>query len=402
MKTKFMLLIIIICHLSLNAVNRGQLIESFDDAQTELFTYQNFDNVNYWEHSSSETYNSSPYSLYLKGNNSKFMMTDSIFTDGSTVWSLAARVNLTGNAIAFGVGDGINSLIYIIKGGVEADSMNWVEDYQGAFPNNEWCQYLLPLGEDWYARFDYYPVINRLFFINQGNGKVFFDEIYDVSEDIIPAPIPGFRYYISNRQSDERSVRVQFNSVIHNQNPDETYTWYWQFGDGNTSTEEHPVHIYNNCNQEVFKVLLTVESSSGKRGFTTEDISYEAVANILPSSINFVGDVMLARTVGNIDPQLVFDSVRDILVSADLSVANLESSLSNANTPHPTKPIRFQANPVMVNALTDAGIDIVSLANNHIYDYLYNGISQTQQVLSDNDILYSGAGINEYEASLPL
>ena len=62
----------------------------------------------------------------------------------------------------------------------------------------------------------------------------------------------------------------------------------------------------------------------------------------------------------------------------------------------------FKAKPSSVEGLVYAGIDIVSLANNHTIDYGLEGLINTQNILDEYNILYSGAGANSYEAYQPL
>jgi hypothetical protein len=126
--------------------------------------------------------------------------------------------------------------------------------------------------------------------------------------------------------------------------------------------------------------------------------------------LNFVGDIMLARGYDNpggiidtIGAEGIFAPTRVLLgPAADFTVANLESPLTNRGTRHPTKPIVFRGRPTNVAGLVYAGIDVVSLANNHVIDYGLEGMQQTQQVLGAARIMFSGAGRDIYEASLPL
>ena len=83
-------------------------------------------------------------------------------------------------------------------------------------------------------------------------------------------------------------------------------------------------------------------------------------------------------------------------------MANLECPLTIDGTPHPTKSVVFKADPSSIQGLIYAGIDIVSLANNHTIDYGLEGLINTQNILDEYNILYSGAGSNSYEAYKPL
>jgi poly-gamma-glutamate synthesis protein (capsule biosynthesis protein) len=93
-------------------------------------------------------------------------------------------------------------------------------------------------------------------------------------------------------------------------------------------------------------------------------------------------------------------AVRDLIKSADIAVANFEN-------PAPDKPkfhasgIRFSADPRLIDGLANAGIDYVSLANNHIGDAGGNGIRQTIANLRKRGIDVSGAGVNLAAARVP-
>jgi poly-gamma-glutamate capsule biosynthesis protein CapA/YwtB (metallophosphatase superfamily) len=122
--------------------------------------------------------------------------------------------------------------------------------------------------------------------------------------------------------------------------------------------------------------------------------------------MNFVGDIMLARRMENIinlyGYEAIFDPTSPILgEAADITVANLECPLTNQGTPHPTKTVVFRGSPENVAGLTYAGIDVVTIANNHIIDYGLVGLQQTQLVLEEEEILSFGAGANSYEALQP-
>ncbi len=78
----------------------------------------------------------------------------------------------------------------------------------------------------------------------------------------------------------------------------------------------------------------------------------------------------------------IFDPTFPLLGgAADITIANLESPLTNQGIPHPTKSVVFRGSPEDVVALTYAGIDVVTIANNHIIDYGLEGLQQTQSVL---------------------
>ncbi len=84
-------------------------------------------------------------------------------------------------------------------------------------------------------------------------------------------------------------------------------------------------------------------------------------------------------------------AMRDLIKGADLAIANFENPAPNQATWH-TKGTRFSADPTLIGGLVNAGIDYVSIANNHIGDAGDLGILQTIANLKKHGLAYSGAG----------
>lgn len=97
--------------------------------------------------------------------------------------------------------------------------------------------------------------------------------------------------------------------------------------------------------------------------------------------------------------QNVLQWIKPWFEEADWSVVNLETPVTNNPlTPHAEKSFIFFTLPGSLAALSWAGIDYVSLGNNHVYDYLQGGLSDTQVNLNTAGIFYSGAGASSAEA----
>jgi len=92
--------------------------------------------------------------------------------------------------------------------------------------------------------------------------------------------------------------------------------------------------------------------------------------------------------------------VRDLLSGADLAIANFENPAPEAYRFHDHGTV-FSANPAYIEGLADAGIDYVSLGNNHIRDAGARGILETLKNLDDWSIAHSGAGANLAAARAP-
>ena len=110
------------------------------------------------------------------------------------------------------------------------------------------------------------------------------------------------------------------------------------------------------------------------------------------------GDVLLDRTEPEgIDP---FVNVRPELKSADVAFVNLEMAITERGEPY-EKDYVFRAPGSAALTLAGAGIDVVSLANNHVIDFGREGLVDTISVLDEVGILRPGAGSNNAEAYAP-
>ncbi|HYO43813.1 MAG TPA: CapA family protein [Candidatus Limnocylindrales bacterium] len=85
--------------------------------------------------------------------------------------------------------------------------------------------------------------------------------------------------------------------------------------------------------------------------------------------------------------------VRDLIKDADLAIANFENPAPDAFRWH-GKGTVFSANPRHIAGLVDAGLDWVSLANNHIGDAGRKGMLQTMTNLKEYGLAYGGLGKN--------
>lgn len=88
--------------------------------------------------------------------------------------------------------------------------------------------------------------------------------------------------------------------------------------------------------------------------------------------------------------------------AADIMWINNEFTYSDGGTPMAGKAYTFRANPQNVFILDQLGVDIVGLANNHVYDYGEEAFLDTLETLEADNILYVGAGRNLEEASSPV
>jgi poly-gamma-glutamate capsule biosynthesis protein CapA/YwtB (metallophosphatase superfamily) len=125
----------------------------------------------------------------------------------------------------------------------------------------------------------------------------------------------------------------------------------------------------------------------------------------LSVNLEAVGDINLARTVGqevlSSGSQVVFSGVEPAFDTADVLVGNLECAITSGGIPQ-KKKFTFDAPPETAQALSTAGFDVLSLANNHAMDYGSAGLLDTLKILDTYGIAPVGAGSDAAEAHSPV
>jgi poly-gamma-glutamate capsule biosynthesis protein CapA/YwtB (metallophosphatase superfamily) len=94
------------------------------------------------------------------------------------------------------------------------------------------------------------------------------------------------------------------------------------------------------------------------------------------------------------------DALRELeCAEIDLRVANLETAVTSAETPWPQKGIHYRMHPQNIGCLKSAKISACALANNHLLDWGYEGLSETLKTLDAAGIAHAGAG-NDFEEAV--
>lgn len=118
----------------------------------------------------------------------------------------------------------------------------------------------------------------------------------------------------------------------------------------------------------------------------------------------FVGDIM----PGGVLPyqeQYISSELKEFLKGFDLRVGTLEAAIGTNMTFDPVKT-KGRQNIVYARnedffRIKEMEFDILSLANNHVWDLGKEGLKNTIKTLRDNNIQYFGAGLDIAEASRP-
>ena len=86
-------------------------------------------------------------------------------------------------------------------------------------------------------------------------------------------------------------------------------------------------------------------------------------------TLAFAGDVNFAKRTARLlrDPATAFGPISSVLKAADFTALNLETAVTSRGTPQP-KTYHFRTTPAAFTALRDGGVDLVTMANNHVLD----------------------------------
>lgn len=115
------------------------------------------------------------------------------------------------------------------------------------------------------------------------------------------------------------------------------------------------------------------------------------------------GDVMWDRGVSGRIKQsgtdFLIQDLAPFFKTGDISILNLETSISQRGSRYNLdKGIFFRSDPRHINLLTDMSINLVSLANNHAFDYGMTAILDTVDYLTHHKIKQVGFGRDNEEA----
>ncbi|OGW08617.1 MAG: poly-gamma-glutamate biosynthesis protein [Nitrospinae bacterium RIFCSPLOWO2_12_39_16] len=96
------------------------------------------------------------------------------------------------------------------------------------------------------------------------------------------------------------------------------------------------------------------------------------------------------------------DAIKELeRVAPDVRIINLETSVTKSNDFWESKEIHYRMHPENIPTIKAAKIDYCSLANNHVLDWEYSGLTETLETLKKANIKSGGAGENLIEAEIP-
>ena len=115
--------------------------------------------------------------------------------------------------------------------------------------------------------------------------------------------------------------------------------------------------------------------------------------------ITFLADIMCEPPVlkaakrrgGKYDFSGVFVHSKKLLSESDYVIGNLETPLAGKEAGYTNTHVSFNAPDEYADALIDAGVDLISTANNHTFDRGFEGMERTVRVLEEKGLAHTGS-----------
>ena len=141
------------------------------------------------------------------------------------------------------------------------------------------------------------------------------------------------------------------------------------------------------------------KTKKGSRKNTASDTDHRKDTTLVFAGDVYLSDYVLAAYQQSGINGVLSKSMQKELKQADFAIINNEFPYSTRGTQAPDKQFTFRVDPSYVSLLCDAGIDLVTLANNHVLDYGTDALTDTFQTLDEAKIDYAGAGDSLERAS---
>ena len=165
---------------------------------------------------------------------------------------------------------------------------------------------------------------------------------------------------------------------------------------------------YELTGESIHVLWLRYCTDSGFQSYQTQNVLWMDCASEKETIISFTGDFNFAedwytmeayrQKAGGLEACITPELI-EILQGSDVLFMNNEFVYSDSEEALPGKAYTFRADKARVSLLHELGADIVSLGNNHTYDYGEAGLFDTMDVLDEAGIAYVGAGENIEDAS---
>lgn len=206
------------------------------------------------------------------------------------------------------------------------------------------------------------------------------DDLVDASE-VIEAEFADWLYENYKEVTEEIA-----NSVVGNTYEDKL--WYEKTGKS--------IYVLN----DEYNGLLADETTMKINEIYQKESANEEYASLsFAGDISFANDYAPAQNYTRLGINGAFsEGIQETMKAADVFMLNNEFCYTNSNSKIGGKTYTFKAAPELVGRLDEMGVDIVSIANNHAYDYGEQGFIDTMNTLKGANIPYVGGGTNLEDA----
>jgi len=139
-----------------------------------------------------------------------------------------------------------------------------------------------------------------------------------------------------------------------------------------------------------------------KAGHTAQPKPSSSATSSPDITLAFAGDVNFEDRTATLlnDPATAFGPISAVLQQADFTALNLETSVTHRGTPQP-KTFHFRTTPAAFTAIRAAGVNLVTMANNHVEDYGQTGLADTLAAAKASGLPYVGIGTDADAAWAP-
>ena len=151
-------------------------------------------------------------------------------------------------------------------------------------------------------------------------------------------------------------------------------------------------------------ILSNPEVLKENKIYPMEAASEDSIRLLFAGDVGFADGYAILGNIkargGNIDSAFDADTL-EYMRSADIFMINNEFTFTDRGVPIEEKTYTFRCSPEFSRFYKDMGVDIVSLANNHVYDFGEVSLTDTIDTLNNCDVAFVGAGVNKSEAMKP-
>ena len=168
------------------------------------------------------------------------------------------------------------------------------------------------------------------------------------------------------------------------------------------NTEIDMLSTGESMSQGVLLEEYPLEESPDGTAVSEETTEEEPEPEKVTITISAAGDVVLGNYLGQDyawsfdqtydqaeDKGFFFENVRDIFIEDDFTVVNLECILTTEETPRIEKTYMIKGKPEYAKLLPAAGIEAVSMGNNHRLDYGETASDQTRELLTEQGTVFA-------------